>query len=110
MAWGRSSQPSPPPASRLWSLLPLLIALAIVGAIAWVVYQIYLTLLRAQAETMQKMESSNVALSRDGVRVGVRNVGHEKYVDQTQSWVVKAWNLRSEETGKKKKGKGKVKK
>ncbi|KAL1844113.1 hypothetical protein VTJ49DRAFT_4965 [Mycothermus thermophilus] len=105
MAWGQPSQPSPP-TSRIWALLPFLIALTIVGTISWVCYQIYLTFLRAKAETVQKMEARNVALSRGGVRVSVRNVGHEKYVDQTQSWAVKAWNLRSPEGT----GKGKAKK
>ena len=32
----------------------------------------------------------------DGVRVGVRHVQHEKYVDATQNFVVKAWNLRND--------------
>lgn len=39
------------------------------------------------------MGSKNVVLTRDGMRVGVRQVQNESYVDKTQGWVVKAWNL-----------------
>lgn len=39
------------------------------------------------------MEKKNVVFTKDGVRVGIKHVATEKYVDQTQSWVVKAWNL-----------------
>ena len=39
------------------------------------------------------MGKKNVVFTKDGVRVGVKQVQNEKYVDATQSWVVKAWNL-----------------
>ena len=39
------------------------------------------------------MGKKNVVFTKDGVRVGVKHVQNEKYVDATQSWVVKAWNL-----------------
>lgn len=39
------------------------------------------------------MGKKNVVFTKDGVRVGVKHVQNEKYVDKTQSWVVKAWNL-----------------
>ena len=39
------------------------------------------------------MGRKNVVFSRDGVKVGVKSYRNEKYVDKTQSWVVKAWNL-----------------
>lgn len=39
------------------------------------------------------MGRKNVVFSRDGVKVGVKSYRDEKYVDKTQSWVVKAWNL-----------------
>lgn len=53
------------------------------------------------------MNKKNVVFTRDGVRVGVKDIKNEKYVDTTQGWVVKAWNLAStekeEELKKKKK-------
>lgn len=39
------------------------------------------------------MSRRNIAFSKEGVRVGVRSVGNENYVDKTQRWVVKAWEL-----------------
>lgn len=39
------------------------------------------------------MGRKNVVLSREGLKVGVKNYNNESYVDKTQSWVVKAWNL-----------------
>jgi hypothetical protein len=39
------------------------------------------------------MSRKNVVFSREGVKVGVKSYRDENYVDKTQSWVVKAWNL-----------------
>ena len=41
----------------------------------------------------EKMGKKNVVFTKDGVKVGVKQVQNERYVDATQSWVVKAWNL-----------------
>ena len=48
---------------------------------------------KIRAQASEQMGAHNVVLSRDGMRVGVRHMEDEKYVDATQSWVVKAWNL-----------------
>jgi hypothetical protein len=37
----------------------------------------------------------NVSFSKDGLRVNVKNIKNESYLDQTQSWFVKAWELGS---------------
>lgn len=42
------------------------------------------------------MGSKNVVFTKDGVKVGVKHMENEAYVDRTQSWVVKAWNLADE--------------
>lgn len=39
------------------------------------------------------MSRHNVNFSKGGMRVGVRSIGNENYVDKTQRWVVKAWEL-----------------
>lgn len=66
---------------------------------------------KIQQTASQKMGSKNVVFTKDGLRVGVKQVKEENYVDATQSWVVKAWNLGSgakkEEEEKKKKQKNK---
>lgn len=38
------------------------------------------------------MNKKNVVFTKDGVRVGVKHVDDERYVDATQKWVVKAWD------------------
>lgn len=45
----------------------------------------------------ERMGKKNVVFTKDGVKVGVKQVQNEKYVDKTQSYVVKAWNLAQEE-------------
>lgn len=44
------------------------------------------------------MGKKNVVFTRDGVKVGVKSIQNESYVDKTQSWVVKAWNLAKGDT------------
>jgi len=39
------------------------------------------------------MNRKNVVWTKDGLKVGVKSIKQESYVDKTQSWVVKAWNL-----------------
>jgi hypothetical protein len=41
------------------------------------------------------MEKKNVVFTKDGVKVGVKEVKHEDYKDKTQSVLVSAWNLSS---------------
>ncbi|KAI9901393.1 hypothetical protein N3K66_003210 [Trichothecium roseum] len=91
MSWNHSKPAHEP--STLIKLLPLLLTLAIVAVAAWVAHQIYLTSRSIGASASRRMGSKNVVLTRDGMRVGVRQVQNESYVDKTQGWVVKAWNL-----------------
>jgi hypothetical protein len=39
------------------------------------------------------MQSKNVVFTKDGLKVGVKELKTESYVDTTQSFLVKAWNL-----------------
>lgn len=53
------------------------------------------------------MNKKNVVWTKDGLKVGVKTIKNENYVDKTQGWVVKAWNLAKAggaegESGKKK--------
>lgn len=108
MSFGRSKTPAAPP-SALSQTLPLVILLLLVGGLGWLGYQIYLSVTKIQQTASQKMGSKNVVFTKDGLKVGVKQVKEENYVDATQSWVVKAWNLGSdakkEEEEKKKKQK-----
>lgn len=39
------------------------------------------------------MQKKNVVFTRSGMKVGVKEVKNERYVDKTQSILVRAWNL-----------------
>jgi len=80
-------------------LLPLVILLVIVAGFAFVAYQIYDSVTKIQAQASKKMNNKNVVFTKDGMRVGVKHVETEKYVDATQGWVVKAWNLAAGDKG-----------
>ncbi|KAM0195598.1 hypothetical protein ACHAPA_007450 [Fusarium lateritium] len=41
----------------------------------------------------ERMGKKNVVFTKDGVKVGVKQIKNENYVDATQGWFVKAWNL-----------------
>lgn len=42
------------------------------------------------------MEKKNVVFTKDGAKVGVREVSTEKYTDRTQKAFVKTWNAATE--------------
>ena len=78
----------------------MIILLVILAGLAFVSYQIYDSVTKIQAQASKKMSNKNVVFTKDGMRVGVKHVETEKYVDATQSWVVKAWNLHKGEQAK----------
>ena len=74
-------------------VLPLIILFVVIAALAWLGLQIYQSVVKIQEQANQKMGKKHVVFTKDGVRVGVKHVENEAYVDKTQSWFVKAWNL-----------------
>ncbi|KAK3689983.1 hypothetical protein B0T22DRAFT_481165 [Podospora appendiculata] len=93
MAWGSANKTQAPP-SAIRQILPLLITFAIIGGLAFLGYQIYLSVVKIQAQASKKLSSKNVTFTKDGgVRVAVKDVRNEDYVDSTQRAFVKAWNL-----------------
>ncbi|KAK4236935.1 hypothetical protein C8A03DRAFT_35134 [Achaetomium macrosporum] len=89
MAWRQKTQTPP---STVKQLVPLIITLVVLGVVAVVCYQIYVSWVKIQAQARRQM-GENVVFSRDGVRLNVQDIGAESYLDRTQRWVVKAWNL-----------------
>ncbi|KAK9772704.1 hypothetical protein AB5N19_14285 [Seiridium cardinale] len=92
MAWGKKEAPKP---STLSQVVPLVILLIVLAGAAFVGYQIWIAVTKVEQQARDKMAKKNVVFTKDGMRVGVKHVEQEKYVDATQSWVVKAWNLRN---------------
>ncbi|KAH6890962.1 hypothetical protein B0T10DRAFT_560236 [Thelonectria olida] len=95
--------------STISQVLPLIIVFVIIGVVAWVGYQIYLSVAKIQETASERMSKKNLVFTKDGMRVGIKQRNTENYVDATQSWVVKAWNLgtatneEQEKNGKKRK-------
>jgi len=66
-------------------LLTLLTVLLVFGFIGYVVY----TIANDIADTTsKKMQKKNVVVTKDGMKVGVRGVREESYVDNTQRYVL----------------------
>jgi len=95
MAWGSSkvSAPPPPQTNLFFRLLPVIILFTVLGGAAFVGYHIYLTVQKIGDHTSKKLESKNVLLTKDGMKVSVKDVKTEHQVGNTQSYLVKAWNL-----------------
>ncbi|KAF2625089.1 hypothetical protein BU25DRAFT_372696 [Macroventuria anomochaeta] len=74
------------------NLVPLVILFLIVGGVGWVGYQIYLYSNELAERGVRKMEKKNLVLTKDGARVGVKEVSAEQYADKTQRAFVKTWN------------------
>ncbi|RMZ69638.1 cytochrome p450 monooxygenase [Pyrenophora seminiperda CCB06] len=74
------------------NLIPLVILFAVVGGIGWVGYQIYLYSNELAERGVKKMEKKNVVFTKDGAKVGVKEVSTESYTDKTQRAFVKTWN------------------
>jgi hypothetical protein len=92
MSWGKQKVQTPP--STVRQLLPLIVTLVILGVVAWVCYQIYLSIGKIKTQARKQM-GENVTFTKDGMQVKVHGIEAESYLDRTQSWVVKAWELGS---------------
>lgn len=73
--------------------MPLVLLAIFIGGLAVVGYYIYQSVVEIRAAAEQRMSRRNINFSNGGMRVGVKDIGNENYVDKTQRWVVKAWEL-----------------
>jgi len=78
-----SPPPTPPPrmANPLLPLLVLIVFLGLLGAIGYVVYSIAS---EVAEKTGEKMEKHHISLSKEGMRVKMKDVKQEDYVGGTQ--------------------------
>jgi hypothetical protein len=58
--------------------------------------QIYLYTNELADRGVRKMEKKNVVFTKDGAKVGVKEVSAEQYADKTQRAFVKTWNAAQE--------------
>ncbi|KAL2854352.1 hypothetical protein BJY01DRAFT_243682 [Aspergillus pseudoustus] len=73
-------------------LIPLAILLLVVVVLAVVGFIAYSIIQEVSNKTKTKMEKRNVMFTKDGMKVGVREVKEEEYVDRSQSILVNMWN------------------
>ncbi len=76
------------PLHAMHPLLPLALLTLFLLAAAFIGYAIYATATEIAQKTTKKMESKNVVFSKDGMRVGVKEVRGDVYVDGTQRFVL----------------------
>ena len=99
--------------SNAGSILALIITVILLGVIAIVGFVAYQIACDVAANTNKKMEKKNMSFSKDGMKVGVKEVSAEQVGDSTQryrpvslkSWLhflivacsvlMKAWNASS---------------
>jgi len=78
--------------ARTSSFLPLLITLLLAVIAAVVGYIVYAIVTEVSQTTSKKMEKHNITMSRDGMKVGVKERNNEHYTDRTQGVLMKVWN------------------
>ncbi|KAJ1325570.1 hypothetical protein MN608_08764 [Microdochium nivale] len=83
--------------SKLGQILPLVIALVVLGVIGFVVYGVVQSASKIGEQAEERMAKHNMVFTKDGMKVGVKHIENEQYVDKTQSYLVKAWNLAEED-------------
>ncbi|KAF2134577.1 hypothetical protein P153DRAFT_362336 [Dothidotthia symphoricarpi CBS 119687] len=76
----------------LGNLVPLVILFLLVAGAAWVGYQVYIYSNELAERGARKMEKKNVVFTKDGAKVGVKEVSAEEYAEKTQKAFVQTWN------------------
>lgn len=69
-------------------LAPLLILVTVLGGLGFIGYVVYTVANEVADKTSKKMQKKNVVVTKDGMKVGVREVKEENYVDNTQRYVL----------------------
>ncbi len=74
-------------------ILPLIILVVVVGILAVVGFVVYSIVQDISNKTRDKMEKKNVMFTRDGMKVGVKEVNEEDYVDRSQRSVYLSFSV-----------------
>lgn len=69
-------------------LAPLLILLTVLLVFGSIGYVVYTVANDVADKTSQKMQKKNVVVTKDGMKVGLKEVREESYVDHTQRYVL----------------------
>ncbi|KAE8410730.1 hypothetical protein BDV36DRAFT_302479 [Aspergillus pseudocaelatus] len=69
------------------SLVPLIILVVVVTVLAVIGYITWSIVQEVTRNTKSKMEKKNVVWTKDGMKVGVKELNNEDYQDRTQRFV-----------------------
>lgn len=72
----------------LSKVVPLAIFFIVLGVAAFIGYAIYTIATDVAEKTSKKMEKKNISFGKEGMKIGVKEVRNENYVDQTQRYGV----------------------
>ena len=72
--------------SFLGKIVPLILLCIGLGVAAFIGYAAYTIATDIAEKTSKKMEQKHVSFGKDGMKIGIREVKTENYVDQTQRY------------------------
>lgn len=72
--------------AKFKDLVGLLVLLVVICIACFVGYVAYSIANDVAAKTQEKMEKKNIKVSRDGLKVGMKQVSSEQVSDSTQGW------------------------
>lgn len=70
----------------LSKVVPLVIFCLVLTVAAFIGYVVYTIATDVAEKTSKKMEKKNISLGKDGMKIGIKEVRNENYVDQTQRY------------------------
>ncbi len=70
----------------LGKLVPLVVLFVVLAFAAFVGYAAYTIATDIADKTSKKMEKKNVSFGKEGMKIGVKEIKTENYVDQTQKY------------------------
>lgn len=73
--------------SALQKVVPLIVLFVVLGVLAFIGFVVYSIVMDVQSHAKNKMEKKNVVFSKDGMKVGVKEVKAEDYTDKTQRYI-----------------------
>ena len=78
----------------LSKVVPLLVFFLVLILAAFIGYVVYTIATDVAEKTSKKMEKKNISFGKEGMKIGVKEVRNENYVDQTQRYGAGRWDRR----------------
>ena len=78
----------------LSKVVPLLVFFLVLTVAAFIGYVVYTIATDVAEKTSKKMEKKNISFGKEGMKIGVKEVRNENYVDQTQRYGGGRWDWR----------------